>query len=76
VGEKIREKLLKIFKGVDVGKETKSRTEKDSFIEERIFGDHHYKNTISNGKDKVEGRGRTSKEAEKTASEKWDKKHS
>lgn len=29
----------------------------------------------TDGKDKVEGRGRTTKEAEKIASEKWDKKH-
>ena len=57
-----------------MGKQTKSRTEKDSFIEERIFDDHHYKTTISDGKDKVEGRGRTSKEAERIASEKWDRK--
>lgn len=58
-----------------MGKETKSRTEKDSFIEERIFGDHHYKTTISDGEDRVEGRGRTSEESQKTASDKWDKKH-
>ena len=32
-----------------MGKEKTSRTEKDSFIEERIFGDHHYKTTISDG---------------------------
>lgn len=56
-------------------KDTTSRTEEDSFVEERIFGDHHHKTTISDGKDKVEGRGRTSEEAEKIASDKWDKKH-
>ena len=58
-----------------MGKETKSRTEKDSFIEERIFGGYHHKTTISDGKDKVEGRGRTEKESQKIASDKWDKKH-
>ena len=34
----------------------------------------HYKTTISDGDRKVEGRGRTAEEAEKTAKEKWDKK--
>ena len=55
-----------------MGKEKTSRTEKDSFIEERIFGDHHHKTTISDGEHKVEGRGRTAEEAEKIASDKWD----
>lgn len=50
-----------------------SKTEKESYIEERIFGDHHYKTTISDGQHKAEGRGRTSEEAEKRASDKWDK---
>jgi hypothetical protein len=58
-----------------MGKDTTSRTEKDSFVEERIFGGHHHKTTISDGKDKVEGRGRTEKESQKIASDKWDKKH-
>lgn len=58
-----------------MGKETKSRTEKESFIEERIFslGDH-YKTTISDGGKKATGRGRTSAEAEKTAKDKLDRK--
>ncbi len=56
-------------------KDTTSRTEKESYVEERIFGDEHYKTTISDDKDKEEARGRTAKEAEKRASEKWDKKH-
>jgi hypothetical protein len=56
-------------------KDTKSRTEKESFIEEGIFGDSHYKTTITDGKDKEEGRGNTPKEAEKSAHDKWDKKH-
>ena len=55
-----------------MGGEKTSRTEKDSFIEERIFGGHHYKTTISDGQHKVEGLGRTAEEAEKTASEKWE----
>lgn len=58
-----------------MGKETKSRTEKESWIEERIFGlGEHHKTTISDGDKKVEGRGRTAEEAEKIAKEKWDKK--
>ena len=51
-----------------------SRTEKENFFEERIFGDHHYKTTITDGTDKAEGRGRTPEEAEKLASNKWSKK--
>ena len=57
-----------------MGKETTSRTEGESFVEERIFGDSHYKTTISDGDEKVEGRGRTSEESQKVASDKWDKK--
>jgi len=52
-------------------KDTKSRTEKDSFFEERLFGDHHYKTTISDSRRTVEGRGRTSEESQEIASEKW-----
>jgi len=58
--------------GVQLGGVKKSRTGKDSFIEERIFGGHHYKTTIYDGQHKVEGRGRTAEETEKTASEKWE----
>lgn len=73
----IKLETLALAKGVDkrglkMSSDKKSRTEKDSFVEERIFGDSHYKTTISDGKHKVEGRGRTSEEAEKIASEKWD----
>lgn len=58
-----------------MGKETKSRTEKESFIEERIFGlGDHYKTTISDGDKKTEGRGRTPEEAERIAKDKRDKK--
>ena len=52
---------------------TTSRTGKDSFLVERIFGGSHYKTTISDGGKKVEGRGNTSKESQKIASDKWDK---
>ncbi len=55
-----------------MGKST-SRTEKESFLEERIFGDDHYKTSISDGGKKVEGRGNTSEESQKVASDKWDK---
>ena len=58
-----------------MGKDTTSRTEKENWVEESIFGDHHYKTTISDGKDKEEGRGRTPEESQKIASDKWDKKH-
>ena len=53
---------------------TTSRTERESFFEERIFGDDHHKTTITAGKDKRFGRGNTSEEAEKRASDKWDKR--
>ncbi len=53
--------------------EKKSETEKESFVEERIIGGSHYKTTISDGEKKVEGRGNTSEESQKVASEKWDK---
>ncbi len=56
--------------------EMTSRTEKESFNEERIFGDDHYKTTISDGDEKVEGRGRTSEEAKKVASDMWDNRFS
>ena len=55
-------------------KEAKSRTEKETFIEERIFGGEHYKTTISDEKDKVVGRDNRAEEAEKRASDKWEKK--
>ena len=43
-----------------MGKDTKSRTERDSFVEERIFDGGHYKTTI----DGVTGRGRTSEKCQ------------
>jgi hypothetical protein len=59
-----------------MGGDKHSRTEKESFIEERISGDpSHYKTTISDGEHKAEGRGRTSEEAEKIASDKWDENY-
>ena len=54
--------------------DTKSKTVKDSNVVERvIFNDHHYKTTISDGKDKAEGLGKTSEESQRRASDKWDK---
>jgi hypothetical protein len=52
-------------------KDTKSRTEKDSFFEERLFGGYHYKTTISDGRRTEVGRGRTSEESQEVASEEW-----
>lgn len=57
-----------------MGRKT-SRTEKDSFFEGRIIGTHHYKTTIYNDRHKVEGRGRTPEEAEKRASEEWERRY-
>lgn len=53
---------------------TTSKTEKDSFFAERLVGTDHRKTTISDGKDKVEARGRTEKEAQERASKKWREK--
>jgi hypothetical protein len=39
---------------------------------ERLIGSHHHKTTISDGKDRVEALGRTTKEAEDRASKKWE----
>lgn len=50
-----------------MGKDTKSRTGRDSFVEERLTGGHHYKTTI----DGTTGRGRTSEESQKIASDKY-----
>jgi len=55
-------------------RKAKSRTERDSFLLERLVGGHHHKTTISDGKDKVEARGSTPEESQKRASKKWDKK--
>ena len=52
--------------------EKKSTTEKESFVEERAFGGSHYKTSISDGEKAVEGRGMTSEESQKIASEKQD----
>jgi len=50
---------------------TTSKTESDSFFTDRIFGEKHYKTTISDGSRKVEARGRTPEESQKRASKKW-----
>jgi hypothetical protein len=53
----------------------KSRTERDSFLIEDIFGiGGHYKTTISDGKKRAVGLGRTSEQSQKTAKQYWDKK--
>jgi len=49
----------------------KEETKKDSFIEERIFGLHHYKTTIcEDGKKVAEARGLTPKESQERARDK------
>jgi hypothetical protein len=51
-----------------------SKTKKDSFTLENLFGiGGHHKTTISDGKHKVEGLGRTPKKSQEVASKKWDK---
>jgi len=62
------------LKGGKMARKTSSRTEKESFLGERLVGTDHHKTTISDGKDKAVGRGNTAKEAEKHASDRWDKK--
>lgn len=57
-----------------MGRKTTSKTEKDSFVVERLFGDRHYKTTIANGKDTAEARGRTSEESQSRANDKWAEK--
>lgn len=52
--------------------DTKSKTERDTNLVERLVGSHHHKTTISDGKDRVEGLGRTPKEAEDRASKRWE----
>jgi len=52
----------------------KSRTEKETFFFEGLVGGSHHKTTISDGKDKVVVRANEAEEAEKRASDKWDKK--
>lgn len=51
-----------------------SKTKKDSFTLERILGlGGHHKTTITDGKRKAEGLGRTAEKSQKVASKKWDK---
>jgi hypothetical protein len=52
--------------------DTKSKTERDTNLVERLTGSHHHKTTIRDGKDCVEGLGRTPKEAEERASKRWE----
>jgi hypothetical protein len=66
--------VKKISKEETMDKDKTSRTEHESDIDETFFGGPgHNKTTISDGEHTVEGRGNKSEEAEKTASEKWDK---
>ena len=54
-------------------KDTTSKTEKETWLEEQIFGlGHHYVTTITDGDKKVEGRGATAEKAQEVASEKWE----
>ena len=55
--------------------DSKSRTEKESSVVERVFDlPPHYKTTIKDGQDEVTRRGSTPEEAEERASKEWDKK--
>jgi len=52
-----------------------SKTTRDSFTLENLFGiGGHHKTTISDGKRRVEGHGRTAEKSQKVASKKWDKR--
>jgi len=55
-----------------MGDKVTSRTEQDSNFVERLFDDHHYKTTISDGRHTVEKHGWTAKESEERASDAWD----
>lgn len=57
-----------------MSKKTRSTTTKDSFFAERLVGLDHHKTTISDGKDKAVGRGRTAEESQQRASDRWGKK--
>jgi hypothetical protein len=55
-----------------MSQKTKSTTEKETWVEESLFGlGSHHKTTISDGNQKVEGRGRTSEESQRIASDKY-----
>ena len=55
-----------------MGKKSESKTEREIWWEEALFGlDGHYKTTISDDIKKAEGRGHTSEESQRIASEKW-----
>jgi hypothetical protein len=54
--------------------DTTSKTEREtSIIEREITGGDHFKTTISDENDTVERRGSTSEDAEKNASDAWDR---
>ena len=55
--------------------EKTSETKQDSNLGERIFGDHHHTTTIREGTKEAKGEARTPEEAEKRASEQWEKQY-
>lgn len=52
---------------------TTSKTEKDTDLVDRLIGWHHYKTTVSDGKETVVGLGRTPEQSEKRA-RKWEER--
>ena len=60
-----------------MGKNTTSRTGRESYLEESVASalvggsDSHSKTTITDGNRTYEGRGRTSEESERNASDKY-----
>ncbi len=55
-----------------MGKKSESKTEREVWVEEALFGlGGHYKTEISDDTKKTEGRGNTSEESQRIASEKW-----
>jgi len=55
-----------------MGDRVTSSTERESNFMERLFDDHHYRTTISDGKRTVSRCGWTSEESERNASEEWE----
>ncbi|HUB00353.1 MAG TPA: hypothetical protein VMA34_18610 [Terracidiphilus sp.] len=52
---------------------TTSKTVRDTNLVERFMGSHHYRTMIGDERSRVEGLGRSREEAEKRASNRWDK---
>ena len=55
--------------------EKTSETKQDSNLGERFFGDHHHTTTIREGTKEAKGEAWTAEEAEKRASEQWEKQY-